>query len=149
MNINFEPANQADVIALIEALDAYQMPLYPPESHHGIDMNALSQPNVLFVVARNDVGSAVGCGALVIERDYGELKRMYVKPEARGQGVARKLLAALEGAARERGTTHFALETGHLQHEAIALYERAGYVRTLPFGDYRPDPSSVFMQKSA
>ena len=51
MRIALEPANQPEVVALIDALDAYQIPLYPPESHHGIDLAALSQPHVLFAVA--------------------------------------------------------------------------------------------------
>ena len=66
MRISLEPANQADLVALVEALDAYQKPLYPAESHHGIDMDALSQVNVLFAVARHDNGKAVGCGAIVL-----------------------------------------------------------------------------------
>jgi putative acetyltransferase len=145
--IGFETANQPDVIALIDALDAYQMPLYPPESHHGIDINALTQPNVIFAVARDAGRNAVACGAMVIEPTFAEIKRMFVRPEARGQGLARKLLQALEAEAQSRGAHTFALETGHLQHEAIALYERMGYGRTGPFGDYQPDPLSVFMQK--
>ena len=66
MNVTLEPANQPDVLALIDELDAYQKPLYPPESHHGIDIEALSQPNVLFAVARDGEGVAVACGALVV-----------------------------------------------------------------------------------
>src|SRR6185436_16615674 len=56
ITIAFESANQPDVIALIEELDAYQIPLYPAESHHGIDISALSRPNVLFLVARTSDG---------------------------------------------------------------------------------------------
>jgi putative acetyltransferase len=56
MHIATEPANQPEVLALIEQLDAYQMPLYPAESHHGIDVAVLSQPNVIFAVARDPSG---------------------------------------------------------------------------------------------
>ncbi len=148
MNIAFESPRQADVMALIEELDAYQRPLYPAESHHGIDIDALSAPNVLFAVVRDDGGRAVACGAILVTPEFGELKRMFVMPALRGRGLAGALLGALEQAARDRGCTAFALETGYLQPEAIRLYERAGYVACGPFGDYGPDPNSVFMRKS-
>lgn len=149
MTIALEPPGQPEVLALIDALDAYQKPLYPPESHHGIDLAALSRPNVLFAVARDEAGRAVGCGAVVLEPAYGELKRMFVRPDRRGQGTAKALLGFLEAQARSRGCTQFMLETGHLQHEAIALYGRCGYQRCAPFGGYADDPLSVFMGKPA
>lgn len=149
MNVALEPAAQPEVQALIEQLDAYQRPLYPAESHHGIDIDALSRPNVLFAVARGDAGEAIGCGALVVGAEYAELKRMYTLPGHRGRGVARAVLALLEDSAHRRGSTRFVLETGYLQPEAIAFYERAGYRRRSPFGDYVDDPNSVFMEKSS
>jgi putative acetyltransferase len=147
MNIALERADQPDVVALIDELDAYQKPLYPPESHHGIDIAALLQPQVKFAVVRSEAGAAVGCGAIVLQADYGELKRMYLRPECRGRGVARRLLDFLEAQAVRAGCQRYALETGIHQHAAIALYESAGYVRCGPFGDYAPDPLSVFMMK--
>ena len=146
-NVRQESVDQPDVKALIEALDDYQKPLYPAESHHGIDFSALSRPNVIFVVARDSHGCAIGCGALVMEGGYGELKRMFTAPAARGKGVARALLGGLELLAARRGCTLYRLETGYLQPEAIALYEKAGYVRRGPFGAYTDDPNSVFMEK--
>jgi putative acetyltransferase len=143
-----ERADQPEVVALIDALDAYQKPLYPPESHHGIDIDALLQANVLFAVLRSAEGSAVGCGALVLAGDgSGELKRMVVLPPWRGGGRARALLAFLEAAGAERGCRCFRLETGIHQHAALAFYAAAGYARRGPFGDYAPDPLSVFMEK--
>lgn len=149
MKIALEPPNQPEVIQLIDALDAYQKPLYPAASFHGIDMSALSQPNVLFAVARNAAGKAVACGAIVLTADYGELKRMYVHPDCRGQGVGKALLAFLENTARVHGCACFMLETGYLQPEALGLYARVGYERCGPFGDYTDDPNSVFMCKNA
>jgi putative acetyltransferase len=102
MLIAIENPDQPDVIQLIDDLDAYQKPLYPPESHYGIDIAALSAANVLFAVARDEQGTAVGCAAIVMEPSFGELKRMYVRPENRGQGIADKLLAFLEGEAMPR-----------------------------------------------
>lgn len=147
MHIALETPNQPEVIALIEQLDDYQRPLYPAESFHGIDMSALTHADVLFAVARDGDGAAIGCGALVVGDQVAEVKRMYTLPACRGQGVGRALLAFLEDGARARGCTRFALETGYLQPQAIGLYQRMGYRRTGPFGSYAEDPNSVFMAK--
>lgn len=147
--IRQEPPGQPDVLALIEELDAYQKPLYPIESFHGIDLAALSQPHVLFAVARDAQGVALGCGAMVIGDAYGEVKRMYTRPEARGLGLGRRLLAFLERQAQARGCALFRLETGYLQAGALRLYQRCGYVRRGPFGDYTDDPTSVFLEKQS
>ena len=147
MRIALERPDRPDVVNLVDELDAYQKPLYPPESHHGIDIEALGQPGVLFAVVRSAEGAAIGCGAVVLGPAYGELKRMFVRPQHRGQGVARALLAFLEASAIAKGCTRLMLETGVSQPEALGLYERAGYVRRGPFGDYVDDPLSVFMQK--
>jgi putative acetyltransferase len=149
VRVRLEPPGQPDVLALIEDLDAYQKPLYPIESFHGIDLAALSQPHVLFGVARDAQGVALGCGAMVVGATYGEVKRMYTRPEARGLGIGQRLLAFLEQQARARGCALFRLETGYLQAEALRLYERCGYARRGPFGDYTDDPTSVFLEKRA
>lgn len=89
------------------------------------------------LIVRDEEGVAVGCGALRSLGDGGaELKRMYVDPSARGQGLSRVLLAALETEARARGWTTLRLETGPRQPEAVALYRGAGYRRIGPFGGY-------------
>ena len=147
LRVAIERPDQPEVLRLIEALDAFQVPLYPAESHHGIDIDALLDPSVSFVVARDENGMAVGCGAVVMNGTWGELKRMYVLPRARGAGVAQAMLAFLETAAMARGASAMRLETGNLQPDALRLYDRAGYVRRGPFGDYDDDPHSVFMEK--
>ena len=147
MHITLEHPNQPDVLKLIDELDAYQKPLYPPESHHGTDIEALGQSHVLFAVVRDTEKNAVGCGAVVLNAGYGELKRMYIQPQHRGRGIAKALLAFLEAEAIIRGCTRFMLETGVHQTAALGLYERAGYVRRSPFGSYTYEPQSVFMDK--
>jgi putative acetyltransferase len=149
MTIAFESPDQPEVIGLIAELDAYQDTLYPAESRYAVDLAALKQSNVLFAVARDRAGQAIGCGAIVLYAEYGELKRMYVTPRGRGQGVAKKLLAVLESQAIASGCKLFRLETGPYQHEALTLYASAGYERRGPYGDYPDDPLSVFMQKHA
>lgn len=146
--VALERPDQPEVARLIDALDAFQKPLYPPESHHGIDMDALLQPNVLFAVARDGSGAAIGCAAVVVHGGHGELKRMYVAPARRGLGIGKALLAFLEQSAARQGCSRMMLETGVLQPEAIGLYAACGYARRGPFAGYGPDPLSVFMQKN-
>jgi putative acetyltransferase len=148
VRVAIERPDLPEAVALIDALDAYQKPLYPAESHHGIDIAALLQPGVVFALARTADGQAVGCGAFVPEGGWAELKRMYVLPGHRGQGVARELLAFLEAEAVRRGIGVMRLETGNLQPQALRFYESAGYLRRGPFGDYDDDPHSVFMEKA-
>jgi len=147
MTIAFESPDQPEVIALIAELDAYQDTLYPPESRHYLDLAALRQSNVFFAVARDGAGHAIGCGAVVLYPEFGEIKRMYVHPRGRGQGVAKTLLALLESQAIGAGCKLLTLETGPYQPEALALYASAGYERRGTFGDYANDSLSVFMQK--
>lgn len=148
VDIARESPDQPEVIALIAALDAYSRTLYPPESIHALDLASLKQDNVLFFVARDEARHAVGCCAVVLKPTYGEIKRMYVSPACRGQGVARALLHALESASAEAGCRLLRLESGPLQPEALGLYAALGYERRGPYGDYWDDPLSVFMQKA-
>jgi putative acetyltransferase len=131
---------------LIAELDAYQQALYPAASNHLVPVEALRRPNVVFLLARAGE-QVVGCAALVEqEGEYGEIKRMYVRPSSRGLGVGRALLKELERQAGSRGLRCLRLETGISQPEALALYERAGFRRRGPFGRYREDPLSLFLQ---
>ena len=71
MRIAIESPDQPEIIRLIEELDDYQKPMYPPESHHGIDIPALTRDNVLFAVIREDAATAIGCGAVVVNGTAG------------------------------------------------------------------------------
>ena len=113
----------------------------------------IDHANGAFVVAWLD-GVPAGCGAIrPMEpignsgEDAAELKRMFVNPDARRKGVARRVLAALEERAREIGFDVLRLETGVLQPEAIALYESQGYLKIACYGDYAADPTSVCYEK--
>ena len=147
VTIRPEDPRQRDVRALIAELDELMARLYPAESNHLVDVDALAGPDVRFVVARQ-LERAVGCGA-VVRRDgqLGEIKRMYVDPRVRGRGLGRQLLEALQAEAAKQGLRRLALETGVSQSEAIGLYRRAGFRDCPPFGSYKPDPLSLFMMK--
>ncbi len=131
---------------MLARLDAYCAALYPAESNHLMDIASLMQGDALFLVARDVDGAAVGCAALVNKQEYGEVKRMFVDERKRGLGTGRKLLEHLVMFARMSGLSVLRLETGIHQPEAIGLYERLGFERRAPFGDYREDPLSLFME---
>ena len=120
--------------------------MYPPSSNHFLDLDQLAQPDIRLFVARRD-GAPLACGALRIASDYGEVKRMYVAPAARGEGLGRAILARIESEAQRAGLRVMRLETGNRQTEALSLYRSAGYVDCGPFGEYQPDPLSRFMEK--
>jgi putative acetyltransferase len=132
---------------LIEQLDEYQRDLYPLASNHLLPVEALRRPGVTFLTVRVD-GRVAGCGTFVNQGgEYAEIKRMFVVPEFRGLQLGRRLLEELEARMRASGLTLARLETGIHQPEALRLYEKAGYRRRGPFGDYAENPLSVFMEK--
>ncbi|MBX3013353.1 MAG: GNAT family N-acetyltransferase [Caldilineaceae bacterium] len=132
---------------LIQELEAYLGPLYPAESHHGFSVEKLLRENVPFFLIWHK-GLPAGCGAIkFFGTDYGELKRMYVRPAFRGLGLAKLLLDFLADYARSQRVPILRLETGIHQPEAIGLYERWGFAKIAPFGDYQEDPLSLFYEK--
>lgn len=93
--------------------------------------------------------TAVGCGAFKeYESETAEIKRMYVPPEKRGQGIAGQILIELETWAKESDFTKTILETGKKQPEAIRLYEKSGYKLIPNYGQYAGVENSVCMEKS-
>jgi ribosomal protein S18 acetylase RimI-like enzyme len=141
-----ERPDTPDASALIEELEAHLASFYPMESRHGLSVERLLREGVAFFVTRCD-GVAAGCGGVQIFGDeYGELKRMYVRPAFRGRRLGQLMLDHLIEHAR-RHVPLLRLETGIHQHEAIALYERNGFRRIPPFGPYREDPLSLCYEK--
>jgi putative acetyltransferase len=139
-----EPVQTAtpEVRGLIEALDRGLAELYVPEQQHGLSLDAIFQPHVRFFVARAN-GMAAGCGGVALFATFGEVKRMYVRDELRGRGIAQAVLARLERETKESGLELLRLETGVRQFAAIRLYERAGYRQCDAFGDYASMPDSA------
>ena len=145
--ITTERPDTADARALIDELEAHLATLYPRESRHGYSVEKLLAQGVAFFLVR-DNGTPVGCGGIqLFGTDYGELKRMYVRPQFRGLGFAKLMLDHLADYARSRGVRLLRLETGIHQHAAIGLYERAGFQSIPPFGECRDDPVSKFYEK--
>ena len=154
-----EPFDSPTAKALIAALDADLDERYagdvdvegePDYAMLNVLSASVAPPHGVFLVARRDA-TPIGCGALRPHHDgdtTAEVKRMYVVPEARGTGIARALLAALEDEARRLGYTRTVLETGIRQQEAMALYESSGYTPIANYGAYRDSPLSRCYEKA-
>ena len=136
-----------EVLEMIAQLDALMHALYPIESAHLTDPAKLAEAPNRFFGARVD-GVIRGCGGfLVTDQGYGEVKRIFVSPKARGLGLGRAIMDHLEREARSLGLSRLKLETGIYQPEALGLFEVCGYAVCERFGDYpEGDPNSVFYQ---
>jgi GNAT superfamily N-acetyltransferase len=145
--ISPERPDSPEARALIEELEAELALLYPQESRHGYSVDKLIAQGVAFFVLRHE-GAPAGCGGVQLYgNDFGELKRMYVRPRYRGLGLSKQMLDHLAGYTRGNGVSLLRLETGIHQLAAIGLYERAGFKSVPPFGAYHEDPLSRFYEK--
>jgi GNAT superfamily N-acetyltransferase len=145
--ITRERPDSADAVALITELEAHLDPLYPAKSRHGYSVEKLLAQGVAFFVLRDDALAAACAGIELFGTDYGEVKRMYVRPQFRGLGYGKLLLDHLADYARAQRVTLLRLETGILQSAAIHLYEGMGFQRIGPFGGYVEDPLSLYYEK--
>jgi GNAT superfamily N-acetyltransferase len=136
-----------EAMSLIAELDAELLERYPALPTHGLRDRDLANPLTVFVVGRLN-GEAVACGATrPLEPGLAEIKRMYVRPSARGRGFGKQILTALEASAREAGVTRLILETGDRQPEAVSLYKTAGFSPISPYGEFKDSPVSRCFEK--
>jgi DNA-binding MarR family transcriptional regulator/GNAT superfamily N-acetyltransferase len=118
---------RAALAAYFAELDQRFRSGFHPEAAGGDDVDGMRPPDGAFLLVRSD-GDTIGCGGLHhVDRGTGEIKRMWIDPEWRGLGLGPRLLACLEGVARELGRRRVILDTNESLTEAIAMYERAGY----------------------
>jgi putative acetyltransferase len=136
-----------EALALIAELDAFNTALYPAESNHFDSPETLASQRGIFLVVEQD-GEVVGCGAAKHCGGWAELKRMYLKPKARGGGIALAMLVKLLDWARSEGLPLARLETGNVSVGALRLYRRAGFKEIPAFPPYKPDPLSIFMERA-
>jgi GNAT superfamily N-acetyltransferase len=121
---------------------------FDPARSVSADPAEMAEPNGAFLVAVVD-GVAVACGGLKRFRgDVGELKRMFVAKDARGQGLARAMLEALEARARELGFRELVLDTAAPLLEAQALYASAGF-EEVPAYNQNPYAARWFKKRIA
>ncbi len=110
---------------------------FDPGATRSVSPRELRPPAGLLLIAYLE-GKPVGCGALKLHRGgVAEVKRVWVAPEVRGQGLGRRLLATLERRARKAGAKVLHLDTNRALTEAISLYGSSGYVEVEPFNDER------------
>jgi GNAT superfamily N-acetyltransferase len=144
-----EPFDSDDARRLITELDEHLASRYPPEQRFGPNLKPeqIAAGLGTFVIARLDE-RAVGCGALrKLDLTTAEVKRMYVEPEMRGHGVAKRVLEHLEVVGRDLGVERLVLETGIYQAEAIGLYHKAGFAPVRCWGEYAESVTSVCFEK--
>jgi putative acetyltransferase len=145
-----EPFDSAEAQRLIAALDEHLASRYSADQRFGPNLRPEQVASGLgtFVIARAG-GRAVGCGAIRrLDEATAEVKRMYVEPELRGQGIAKEILDHLEAEARSIGMSRLVLETGIYQAEAIGLYRRMGFNPVRCWGEYEGVLTSVCFEKS-
>jgi putative acetyltransferase len=152
LTVTLTSAPNDAVRLLIAELEDVLSAAYPPENRHGLPLEAIFQPHVRFFVATLD-GNPAGCGGVALSDGFAEVKRMYVRPAARGQGVARAILASIEAETRDANLRVLRLETGDKQTDALRLYRRYGFIDCPPFGDYAVLPpytiaASIFLEKT-
>ena len=129
---------------LIASLDAELSALYPEPgaNHFQLDPEEIADGRGTFLVVYRGE-TPVGCGALrLLDAETAELKRMYVSRPARGKGLGRRILAALEAEARVLGVRRLVLETGVGQAAALALYRSTGFHPIPLFGEYCLSPET-------
>lgn len=147
ISIRQEDPAQPDIEILLRNGEAESARLYPAESNHHLPLEGLRAPEVCFLVGRDAAGVALVTGAYVRHGDWAEVKRMWVEEPARGRGLSRRMLQEILIRAAADGIAILRLETGVDSHAALALYAKLGFVERGPFGDYQPDPLSVFMER--
>lgn len=155
-SVELRPAryDEAEATRLTLAAQGYYASIYGGEDTSPIDADEFAPPGGGFLIGHLD-GRAVAMGGWhfldgvppVPADRAAEIRRMYVDPEVRRRGVARALLLALEEDAARAGADLMVLETGRPQTEAIAFYERCGYVEVPRFGFYAEAPLSVSLGK--
>ena len=140
-----------DIRSLIGELNDELSGLYSAEQRHGLDLDAIFQPHIRFFVARRG-GAALGCGGVALFPGFAEVKRMYVRSEARGQGVADAIMARLIAETRNAGLSILRLETGTRSLAAIHFYRKSGFRECTAFEPYASLPphriaASAFLER--
>jgi len=140
-------SENADFKELVRSLDTYLAVMDGEDHAFYAQFNKIDK--IAFVVVAYENDKPVGCGAIKeYLQDTMEVKRMYVAPEGRGQGIATEILSELEKWALEMSYFRCVLETGKKQPDAIALYKKKGY-RLIPnYGQYKGVENSICFEKN-
>jgi GNAT superfamily N-acetyltransferase len=144
-----EPRGYDDPVSvrLVGEVQQEYVELYGGPDEAAVDPAEFVPPHGLFLVGLVDGAPMASGGWRRLDDERVEIKRMYVARPARRQGFSRRMLAALEDAARAAGARRAVLNTGPMQPEAIKLYETSGYEPIPGFGHYAEYPDAVFFGK--
>lgn len=135
-----------DSHVLIEKLSATLAVITGSNGKNSFNVDDIQADRALWVLARDEQGVAVGCGAIrPLSDETAELKRMFALRE--GEGIGSAILRYLENAARELGYQNIKLETRRVNQQAVAFYERHGYAQTDNYGNYIGRPEAVCFVK--
>lgn len=149
MEVRIDDPRRPEIAALVEAHLRDAALHSPPESVHALNLEALCAPQVTLWAAW-DGDTLAGCGALLeLDPKHGEIKAMRTTAPYLRRGVAGLILEHIVREARRRGYARLSLETGSMQAyaPARAFYARFGFEPCAAFGEYVPDPNSVFMTR--
>ena len=148
------PAHDPQLVQLVTAQQDEVATRYGNIDDHGGAQPPLHADTIWLLLLHD--GQPAGCAALqplshtdpTAAPDTGEVKRLYVTPDHRGQGLSKMLMAGVEASARIAGYRDLQLETGLRQPEALALYRQSGWTQITPYGHYRSSALSVSFAKS-
>ncbi|MFT8348378.1 GNAT family N-acetyltransferase [Clostridium saccharoperbutylacetonicum] len=147
MRITETQANTQDAINLMEELSKSLEFITGDSGKNSFNSNDVSVPRSLFVVAYNEEGEAIGCGAIrPINEEVAEVKRMFAKTKA--IGVGSEILKYLENGAKKLGYSSLWLETRLINERAVRFYEKNGYHRISNYGKYVNKPEAVCFEKN-
>lgn len=140
-------SDHQDFIKLICMLDQDLYSRYNKGQDAYDQYNKIEFINTVIVAYLENVPVACGCFKKYDDNTI-EIKRMFVKPEMRGKGIAKRILQELESWGIQMGFSKSILETGIGQPEAINLYEKSGYKKIPNYDQYANMPDSVCMGKN-
>jgi len=151
MTVQYKPADatSAEAQHLFGEIGKEMTTLYGEDVGGDFVVDDVQGGRGLFIIAYTADGEAIGCGALrPVTQTQAEVKRVYVRPQGRGKGIAKGIMDVIEQHALDLGYTHIKLETGTLQPAAVHIYETRGYERIPCYGKYADDPLSVCFEKA-
>lgn len=144
--ISAESPFSSDSISLIDELSECLQDITGDSGKSSFDANDVCNDRAMFVIARNQSGEAIGCGAFrPIDETTAEVKRMYAK--SKGMGIGNKILSYLERQAHDIGYETLRLETRIVNTNAVSFYERNGYKKIPNYGKYAERANSICFEK--
>ncbi len=147
ITISAESPYSLDAAQLMSELSDMLQEITGDSGRGSFDIGMMNDPGSIFVIARNEAGEAIGCGAIrPINGSIAEVKRMYAKYQSQGIGTA--ILSYLEEQATKLGYSAIWLETRAVNEQAVRFYERNGYQRIPNYGKYAGNHEAVCFEKS-